>query len=269
MEEEISSNQFGRTPMAVIVWDMEFRVTRWNPAASAIFGYSADEAIGQHASFIVPEDYRSHVDQVWEALLDRAGGERSTNENLTKDGRLIECEWYNTVLVDERGKVTGVASHVTHFAEQQLARRMLAWEKGALELISSSASLQEILDGLANGLEEQVPDSMCSILLLDEDGIHLRHGAAPSLPDSYNSLIDGIAISRISVRAELPPMMTARSSSRTSPAIRCGRTTANSRRSTACAPAGRPRSTMGAGRSWAPSRSTAASHASRPPWSWS
>ncbi|MCK7469590.1 MAG: hypothetical protein MZU95_01370 [Desulfomicrobium escambiense] len=38
------------------------------------------------------------------------GGERSTNENVTKDGRTIFCEWYNTSLVTSPGKVIGVAS---------------------------------------------------------------------------------------------------------------------------------------------------------------
>jgi PAS domain S-box-containing protein len=44
-------------------------------------------------------------------------------------------------------------------------------------------------------LEEQTASGMlASILLLAEDGLHLRHGAAPNLPDAYNRAIDGLAI---------------------------------------------------------------------------
>ena len=43
------------TPLGVIEWDMECRVAEWNPAAEKIFGYARDEALGCHASFIVPE----------------------------------------------------------------------------------------------------------------------------------------------------------------------------------------------------------------------
>ena len=43
-------------------------------------------------------------------------------------------------------------------------------------------------------LEEQVDGMACSVLLLSEDRKHLRHGAAPSLPDSYRRAIDGAAI---------------------------------------------------------------------------
>jgi signal transduction histidine kinase/CHASE3 domain sensor protein len=71
---------------------------------------------------------------------------------------------------------------------------LLAWEKSALELIVSPAPLHEVLNGLMLGLEEQAPGALCSILLLDSDGIHLRHGAAPSLPEAYNRAVDGIAI---------------------------------------------------------------------------
>lgn len=108
--EQRISHHVQHTPLAAIEWDTDFRVLQWNPAAERIFGYPAEEARGQHASFIVPDAYREHVDHVWSGLLSRRGGERSTNENVTKDGRTIFCEWYNTSLIDARGRVVGVAS---------------------------------------------------------------------------------------------------------------------------------------------------------------
>ena len=78
--------------------------------------------------------------------------------------------------------------------ERKQALQLLAWEKSALELISSAAPLPEVLDGLMTGLEQQLPGAQCSILLLDDEGLHLKHGAAPNLPDAYNRLIDGIKI---------------------------------------------------------------------------
>lgn len=185
---------FEQTPMAVIEWDLEFRVTEWNPAAQTIFGFSREEALGNHASFIVPEAFRQHVDGVWQALLATRGGMRSSNENVRKDGGTILCEWYNTPLIDERGTVAGVASVVMDITERRRAQQLLAWEKNAMELIGSPAPLGDVLDGLMYGLEKQTSGALCSILLLDDDGVHLRHGAAPSLPDAYNKAIDGASI---------------------------------------------------------------------------
>ncbi|HVI80775.1 MAG TPA: PAS domain S-box protein, partial [Candidatus Acidoferrum sp.] len=123
-EEEIRNSQrklrihFDNTPLAVVEWDLHFRVTDWNPSAERIFGYSRAEAIGQHASFIVPPQYRDHVDNIWQALISQRGGERSTNDNVTKSGRTISCEWYNTPLIDDSGKVLGVASLVQDMTER-------------------------------------------------------------------------------------------------------------------------------------------------------
>lgn len=199
VEEELNAaNQklrlhFEQTPMAAIEWNLDFRVTRWNPAAQTIFGFSEDEALGQHAAFIVPEEFREHVDQVWGALLAKSGGARSSNTNAHKDGRKILCEWYNTQLFDENGIATGVASLVMDITERKQAQRLLAWESSAMKLISSTAPLQEVLDGLMLSLEEQAPGALCSILLLDDDGIHLRHGSAPNLPAAYSHAVDGVA----------------------------------------------------------------------------
>jgi PAS domain S-box-containing protein len=64
----------------------------------------------------------------------------------------------------------------------------------AMTLIASGASLRVVLDAIVRGVESDHPGMLCSILLLDEAGTHLRHGAAPSLPDFYNVAIDGVAI---------------------------------------------------------------------------
>jgi two-component system cell cycle sensor histidine kinase/response regulator CckA len=122
--EEIRQSQqklrihFEHTPLAVVEWDMEFRVTAWNPSAERIFGYTREEALGRHASFIVPPQFRAQVDQIGQALIKQTGGVRSTNDNLTKDGRQISCEWYNTPLVDDSGRVLGVASLVHDVTER-------------------------------------------------------------------------------------------------------------------------------------------------------
>ena len=115
-----------KTPLGVIEWNVNFEVTAWNPAAEKIFGFSSKEAFGKHASFIVPQSTREHVDKIWGELLRKQGGERSTNENNTKDGRIIFCEWYNTPLIDKGEKVIGVASLVMDITERQEAEEKLA-----------------------------------------------------------------------------------------------------------------------------------------------
>jgi PAS domain S-box-containing protein/putative nucleotidyltransferase with HDIG domain len=108
--EQRLSLHIQNTPLAVIEFDTNFRIVQWNHAAEQIFGFSAAEAIGQSADFIIPEQSRERPVRVWNELMANRGGERSTNENVTKDGRHIICEWYNTSLIGSDGRVIGVAS---------------------------------------------------------------------------------------------------------------------------------------------------------------
>ena len=62
------------------------------------------------------------------------------------------------------------------------------------ELIAHGAPLAETLEAIARLIEGLAEGVLASILLLDEDGVHLRHGAAPSLPEAYVRAIDGTAI---------------------------------------------------------------------------
>jgi signal transduction histidine kinase len=61
-------------------------------------------------------------------------------------------------------------------------------------MIARDAPLVEILENLVRVVESQFAGLLCSVLLLDEDGQRTRHGAAPSLPESYTKAIDGLPI---------------------------------------------------------------------------
>src|ERR1700675_2569100 len=61
-------------------------------------------------------------------------------------------------------------------------------------MIAHDAPLKEILEKLVRVVEAQFAGLLCSVLLLDEDGEHVRHGAAPSLPKAYTEAINGLSI---------------------------------------------------------------------------
>lgn len=63
-----------------------------------------------------------------------------------------------------------------------------------LQRIAANAPLNEVLTRLVLLIEAQSPDMLCSVLLLSEDGDHVRHGAAPSLPEDYVKAVDGGSI---------------------------------------------------------------------------
>lgn len=117
---------FQQTPVAVIEWDLNFAIVDWNQAATKIFGYSRNEAIGRHpAGLLVPPSARYEVDRVMADLLAQKGGTSHINPNLTKDGNAIICQWYNTPLIDEQKEVVGVASIAQDITHRFLAEKAL------------------------------------------------------------------------------------------------------------------------------------------------
>ena len=103
------------TPLAVIEWDHAFKVLRWSPAAQRLFGWTTNEVLGKHFSdwqFVVPDDLES-VNLVGQ--MQNQGQERhniSRNRNYTKLGSILHCEWYNSALYDDAGKLISVLSLV-------------------------------------------------------------------------------------------------------------------------------------------------------------
>lgn len=103
------------TPLAVVEWDKDYRVSRWLPSAERLFGWKADEVLGKTIGewkFVFQED----LDAVYE-LGDRqrqglARHSVSRNRNYTKDGEVLYSEWYNSVLYDDSGELISVLSLV-------------------------------------------------------------------------------------------------------------------------------------------------------------
>lgn len=106
-------------PVAFIEWDQNSCVRAWNPAAERIFGFKADEVLGKQSyAAIVPGTARETVAGLFAKLFANTGSSHSINENLTKDGRTIVCEWFNTPLIGTDGKTTGVFSLAQDLTER-------------------------------------------------------------------------------------------------------------------------------------------------------
>lgn len=143
-----------RMPLAYLVWDTQFRVVEWNPAAERIFGYSREEAIGKTAlDLIVPPDVTATVEKIWAGLCAGTAGTHSINENVRKDGSRLTCEWFSTPLHDSGGNFRGVASMAQDVSE-----------RAAIEARIRDAQKLESLGVLASGVAHDFNSSLMVIL---------------------------------------------------------------------------------------------------------
>lgn len=154
------------SPLAVIEWDTDFKVVSWNKAAESIFGYSKEEALGRHAvGLIVPESVRDEVSIIWDNLLKKSGGERHTNENITRDGRTVLCEWYNTPLKDQFGNVIGVASLADDITERKSSEEMI-WKQANYDTLTGLPNRNMFHDRLSQEINKSKRAGLSLALLL-------------------------------------------------------------------------------------------------------
>jgi PAS domain S-box-containing protein len=98
------------------------------------------------------------------------------------------------LIYDETGKAVQMGGIAKDITQRKILERRKANQNEILDSIVKGKSLPDILELIVKSVEEEDPASICSILLLDEEGKHLQIGAAPNLPDFYNQAIDGLEI---------------------------------------------------------------------------
>ncbi len=99
-----------------------------------------------------------------------------------------------SAITDEQGHTRRIVAERVDITERRRSEALIDGQARILERIVAGASLTTTLDRVARLIEDQDPAVLASVLLLEPDGVHLRHAAAPNLPASYTAAIDGIAV---------------------------------------------------------------------------
>ena len=125
-EDQLRRFHADHMPLARIVRDPLGRVTDWNEAAERMFGFPAEQALGQRVvDLFVPLEGSAAADQLWQRLQ---GGEivnHHVEENVRRDGRSVTCAWFHTPLYDERERQRGVASLAVNVTERAASESQL------------------------------------------------------------------------------------------------------------------------------------------------
>jgi PAS domain S-box-containing protein len=145
------SYHVANTPLGVIEWDKDLFITRWSAQAERIFGWKASEAVGKNIYgsdfLLIYEEDKPAVDKIINELTDNLVNRNfSLNRNYRKDGSVIYCEWYNSVLRDDNGNVITMLS-LTH----DVTDRKNAEEK----LNESYQQIRSLTEHLQNIREEE------------------------------------------------------------------------------------------------------------------
>lgn len=114
------------TPLGFIEWDDKLHIRSLSKRAEEIFGWSKQDFIDNERAgdSRMGKNDLPRVSKIAEQLLK---GELERNKvqhrNVTKDGRMIWCEWFNSVLKDKNGKIKTIMSLVQDITEQKQLER--------------------------------------------------------------------------------------------------------------------------------------------------
>lgn len=176
--EERFRNVYDTAPLAFVVWDLDTHVTDWNKKAEELFGWAKEEIIGNNFfDFLIPEKDRPQVVDVVNSLLNGELKNQSINDNLTKSGEIITCEWNNSPLHDNDGNIIGAISLGLDITE----RIRVEEEKTKLETQLQRAQRLESIGTLASGFAHNFNNLLMgimaniSIMLLEIDSDHQHY----------------------------------------------------------------------------------------------
>lgn len=116
------------TPLAAIEWGRDRIVHRWSKRAEELFGWSAGEVIGKSidALGLIYADDTYVVDAMADALVNSNGAYiKCENRNVTRDHRVLQCEWHNSALRNERGEIEAIFSLALDITERRQAMERL------------------------------------------------------------------------------------------------------------------------------------------------
>jgi len=173
------------------ILDLDGRLVYVNQAALEALGVeSTDQLLNKRWVDLWSDKDRAVVEEA--VARAKAGGMGGFQRSFRTPAGVVK--WWDVVvtpIVGAGGEVVQILAVSRDVSAPWKADAFQAGQHQVLEMIATGAPLPEVLTLLAHVIEDQCEEQVCAVLLLDADGVHVRLGAAPSLPDDFARRLDG------------------------------------------------------------------------------
>lgn len=175
----------------LVALDARWRCTYVNARAAALVGHERRDLLGREIWDVFPDGAGTALREACEQAM-RAQALVRFGRHYAAWGQWLEHRVHPSP--DGVSIVLIASAQPPRVPAGEAEGTLLAGGTRVLESIARGEPLVRTLDLVARIMEAQTPGVLCSVLLLDEEGRHVRHAAAPSLPDRFTRAIDGEAI---------------------------------------------------------------------------
>jgi PAS domain S-box-containing protein len=131
------------SPLAVVEWDQDFRVVRWTGGASRTFGWTEEDVKGLFPgdwAFVHPDDLASVEGTMADLLSGQVARAVSHNRNFTRDGEVLHCVWYSSVLFDSDQQVTSILCLVDDVTDLKQAEHEVESSAARFQMLAEATT---------------------------------------------------------------------------------------------------------------------------------
>ena len=152
-------------------------------------GYEREELLGKvrFRSLLSPESVQV-FDQLFAVVQKRGFGEPVEYEVVRKDGSRFPVLVNATARMDESGNFLHSRATVFDITERKKQEKRQSRQRQTLEKLALGVSRSEILESIIQYLSQELPEAVCSILIVDAEKRQLLLGARSGLPTGVSAI---------------------------------------------------------------------------------
>ncbi len=170
----------------IAIFDLQWNIVWLNRAGAALLQRTPEELIGRNLWSVFPESEDSELYRQYH---------RAVSEHREIAFELFYAPlggWFEIRAIPASEGLVAMYRNVTSRRRDEV---LLEGNLRAMTQLALDAPLTAVLDTVTSTVERESPHgALASVLLASDDGLHLYHGSAPSLPEDYSRAIDGLAI---------------------------------------------------------------------------
>ena len=179
------------------IWevDKEGFFTYVSPRITHQLGYQPTEVIGRSPFEFMPTDCAQRVEKTFRSIVEqRKPFDSLESIHLHKNGSQVVVETNGEPIFNAAGEFGGYRGSNRDITDRKKLEGRERVRLMVLEKMAQGETMASIINTLVTQGEIEMPGILCSVLMLDETGTHLRTIASPSLDEAYNTAIDGVEL---------------------------------------------------------------------------